>query len=724
MKFFFILFLVILYFSLKKSKKDASMDNRQDIRKYSDNLAEFQISTNFQNRIETKNKILGVWKKPNESIQIDIYKITKGFFYYGGQLNALNEYQTESSLVDDTLPIENALITYQDDSLSYWAKYSKLSAKGRGAYLTWLSSERNNPDTPIGYIFIYFYGIERRLLIDFNRGDVSDEECFSLYNEVLRLRDIYGKNNSFYSYATNLIEYFTIIAPHIISIDSSSIGGSYHSLLFRYCLATVVKKGEAISPELAFAWVEGSQDYHFRTPANRCQNEFKKLFIGRYIEKFGDGMKVKANKSKFDTYFQPASSSLLGFVSIRLDLPDPSMLKAPLKKLITIADLCTDELNAYSRYLGKQGTSKDDLFGLILLPNKLFSNLDSNSIFSEIKEWIQKSINEENGLITVKDFYSKINIPLPQNINKKESEFISNLAQKINFGIAPDLRYHNIKIKADGVIVFFNEEDIKYLEQSEIFTQTSIILRLGTIVINANNHTNEAEVSLLKKIIEQDTELSTVEKKSLNSYLLWLLNTPSTMNGLKVELTKLGMEEKKSISYVLINIALSDGIIHPSKSKLLEKLYTALGLDKSMVTQDIHILSSKRIIPYQNKKKEFLDEEMIKIHEEETKDAQSMLDEIFTDDEEDNHSIQSDTNLDKNKLDNKHQELYEVLVMKEEWSQEETHLLCSKYGLMINVAIETINEWAYRLVDAPVIEEDGDIFIDREIVEEILELKG
>ncbi|MFK5975178.1 MAG: TerB N-terminal domain-containing protein [Sulfurovum sp.] len=701
------------------------MNNNQDIGRYSDDLVEFQISTGFKNIVKTKNKMLGVWKKPKESVKIDIYTITKGFFYYGGQLNALNKYGTESSLVDDTLPIKSSFITYQDDSLGYWAKYSELSAKGRGAYLAWLSSERNNPDTPIGYIFIYFYGIERRLLIDFNRGDVSDEECYSLYVEVLRLLNIYGKNNSFYSYANNLIEYFTIIAPHIISIEHSSIGGSYYSLLFRYCLATVVKKGESIPPELALAWVEGYPEYNFRTPARRCQNEFKKLFMGRYMEKFGEGMKVKANKSKFDTHFQPASSSLLGFEAIKLDLPDPSVLIAPLKKLIIIADLCNDELNVYSRYIGKKGTSKNDLFGLILLPNKLFSNLDGNSIFSKIKEWIQKSINEDNGLITVKDFYSKINIPLPQSINKKEAKFISNLAQKINFGIAPNLRYHNIKIKVDGIIVFFNEEDVQYFEPSEIFTQTSIILRLGTMIISATNHITEDEISLLKKIIEQGTELSIIEKKSLNAYLLWLLNTPSTMNGLKAELSNLSMEEKKSISYILINIALLDGIIHPSKSKLIEKLYTVLGLDKSMVMKDIHILSSKRIIPHQNKKKGFLDEEMIKIHEEETKDAQSMLDEIFTDDdEEDNYSIQSDTNLDNNRLDNKHQELYEVLVMKDEWSQEEVHLLCSKYGLMVNVAIETINEWAYKLVDAPIIDEDGNIFIDREIVEEILELKG
>jgi uncharacterized tellurite resistance protein B-like protein len=763
MELFFILLLVILYFLLKKSSKDTSMDNNYDTKSNSDDLAEFKlsssenrklslnsskdylnqhtidtselfefkISTGLGNRVTTKNKTLGIWKKPKESVHIGVYKITGGFFYYGGQLNTLDKYGTESSLVDDTLPIENAPMTYSDDSLGYWAKYSELSAKGRGAYLEWLSSERNNPDTPIGYIFIYFYGIERRLLVDFNRGNVSDEECYSLYEEVLRLRNIYGENSSFYGYATNLIEYLSIIAPHIVSIDDSAIVDSYHSLLFRYRLATVVKAGEAISPTLALAWIEGYQEYNFRTPARRCKNEFEKLFIDRYIEKFGNGMKIKPNKTKFDTKFRPASSSLWGFEEIKLDLPDPSALNAPVKKLIVIADLCTDELNAYSRYLGKKGTSTDDLAGLLLLPNKLLNELDTNNTFIQIKEWIKKSIDEKNGLVTFKDFWSKTNMPLPKSINKKEAELISNLAQKTGFGLAPDTRYHNSKIIVEGVIVFFHEGHGKYFEPSEIFNQTSMILRLGTMVINADNHINEDEVALLKRIISQDSELSPVEKKSLNAYLLWLLNSPSNMSGLKIKLTKFGIEEKKSISHILINVALADGIIHPSESKLLEKLYTALGLDKSMVTSDIHMLSSKRIIPSQSKKKELLDEEMIKVHEQETKDAQSILGKIFADDEGNDDSkkdsiktLEANMDFDNNGLDNKHQELYNILITKEKWSQAEIQLLCSQYELMVNGAIETINEWAYELVDAPVLEEDEDIFIDSEIVEEISELKG
>jgi pyridoxal/pyridoxine/pyridoxamine kinase len=48
--------------------------------------------------------------------------------------------------------------------------------------------------------------------------------------------------------------------------------------------------------------------------------------------------------------------------------------------------------------------------------------------------------------------------------------------------------------------------------------------------------------------------------------------------------------------------------------------------------------------------------------------------------------------------------------------------MCSELKLMVDGAIETINDWSFDLVDAPVIDDDGEIYIDEEIVEEIREL--
>ncbi|MDX8404109.1 MAG: TerB N-terminal domain-containing protein, partial [Mariprofundaceae bacterium] len=130
-----------------------------------DDLASLTISYGYE-EAKSKNKTPGRWVNPGETIKIKDFTITKGNFYYGGKLKALDGYSSEAALVDDSLMFQKQIIEYEDDSLGYWPKFISLSSNARGAYLNWLASSRDNPSTPLGYVFIYFYGLERRILVD------------------------------------------------------------------------------------------------------------------------------------------------------------------------------------------------------------------------------------------------------------------------------------------------------------------------------------------------------------------------------------------------------------------------------------------------------------------------------------------------------------------------------------------------------------------------------
>ncbi|WP_212747495.1 hypothetical protein, partial [Pseudoalteromonas piscicida] len=82
----------------------------------------------------------------------------------------------------------------------------------------------------------------------------------------------------------------------------------------------------------------------------------------------------------------------------------------------------------------------------------------------------------------------------------------------------------------------------------------------------------------------------------------------------------------------MLSIALADGKIDASEIKQIEKLYTSLGLDKSLVTSDIHAFTySKQPISATSKEASIdkstfqLDEGILAIHESDTNDAKSML---------------------------------------------------------------------------------------------------
>lgn len=697
-----------------------------------DDLTTFKISYGLEEE-KSSNKTPGKWIKPGESVTIKEQTITGGNFYWGGKLNSLDGYGLEASLVDDSLKIENKPHSFEDDSLGYWPKFISLTPKGRGAFLSWLSGKRSDPMTPLGYVFIYFYGLERRIIVDSTKQMVADSEFKDLFDEILRLKNIYGRSHSLSNYSIRLLETMCLLRPHAVSHLDLEKKPQKDSLLFKYRLATAVNGKKPISAELALAWIRFYPDYNFKTPARRCGDEFSLMFTQLYSKKYGDGIVVKPNKTRLKIEYHPASPSLCGVFLPQQDLPDPSILKGPVDKLVVIADECTEKLDAYSRYLAKPGTSQEDIAAVLLLPDDL-NDWRETSGLGKFKTWAGDTVSTRNGLVDFKEFWIHTKLPLPSKINKKEAELIQNLAEKAGYGIAPDTRYHHAKTSTDGKLVLFPGGHGKYFKPSKIYRETGMMLRLGAMVATIDEHVDQTELKLLTQLIDQNTNLSPTEKQSLHAYLIWRINTPSNTAGLKAGLEKLGKKEKAAVSRILVGVAMADGKIEPEEVKQIERLYTMLGLDKALVTGDISRISSNRtgLQPLISQTETTsstpasfrLNESILSIYESETKDIQSMLGTIFMEDsptgEFEDPTAESIATEEETGIDKQHYALFESLTQKDKWTHEEVKALCHNSGLMVNGALETINDWSFDNADAAVLEEDGNtIYVDQEILEKL-----
>ena len=642
-----------------------------------------------------------------------------------------NRTETEASLVDDSLPIINKDQFFTDDSLDYWPKYIELSPAARGAYLSWLCSDRNHPETPIGYVFIYFYGLERRILVDGTQGKVDDSEYIFIFNELKRLRQVFNENYAFHNYASKLIDLMAYLNPNIIQLDYAEFSTKHDSILFKYHLAKQVHEGNPISPELALFWINHTDEYNLRTPAKRCSEEFKTLFKNKYLEVTnGSGMIVKANKTRLRLDYYPASSTLRGFQLDPLDLPDPSILKAPIKKLAMIADQCTDELEQYSRYLGRKDSSKEDLEALLLLPKSLLS-IQNPALLDNLKNWADTQIEQNQGLISFKDLWTFTAKTLPEKVNKKELDLLDNFLKISNLYYAPHLKIHKIKPNIDSYLVIShsgvdprNENSI-----SSNFSKLLLFIRLAVLIAQADTVLHEKERNLVNELIDQDEKLYENEKISLQSFFLWCMNSPNNTAGLKQQIETMNDSNKSHFRKILIQIALADGKIESAEIKQLEKIYTMLDLDKSLIPSDLHQYGTQKNINKTSNivtslKPSFtLDYQVLAQHESETKEVQSLLDSIFSGDsiEDEKPEVLVQEQVLQNGLDSQHSELFEMLIQKEKWLRDDIKEICAKLNLMVEGAIETINDWAYDLVDAPVLEDDGDIYIDQDVV---AELKG
>ena len=289
--------------------------------------------------------------------------------------------------------------------------------------------------------------------------------------------------------------------------------------------------------------------------------------------------------------------------------------------------------------------------------------------------------------------------------------------------MAPDTRFHNMKLSLDGKVIIFPHGHGQDFKPSKEFRTVGTILRLGAMVSQIDSDRSHSERFVLVGLIRDNRELSKIEKYSLLAFMHWCLITPQGTAGLKQQLFNVSDSIKTAISHILVTVAHSDGKIDPKEVKQLEKLYSMLGLDKKLVTTDLHVLAASTgpvtvglrdpDVSFTIPKKPIdkaapgfsLNEELIKIREEETRLVQGVLEGIFAEQPEDTTGVspaasdaaqvpaQADAMA---ALDKAHQSFFNRLVQQETWERSSLHEVCRELGLMVDGALEVLNEWAFE----------------------------
>ena len=686
----------------------------------------------------------GRWILPGNTVTVAGHVLSGGYFYFGGKLDSQDQFTTEAALIDESLEVAQAADTETDESLGYWPKYISLSPRCRGAYLHWLAGERNNPDTPIGYVFLYFYGLERRAAVDGKQADtVTNDEFEAIADEVRRLIGVYGSHSTFGRYAYRLLEWMKLMRPDQVQISDEEIAQWQLRQLFALNAGRRIIQGSPIPDRMALTWLSFT-DFTPRTAARRCQPQFQELFKIQYRQRFGDGLKVKPNKTMVNPHYRPASASISVQRLPNSDIPDPTVLTSVSKRLIALADECTDQLDSFSRYVGREGQSDSDIEGLLLLPDELIRH-QTPGVLVRFQSWADTIIEQKQGVANVADLWAQIRDEPVDKINKKELEIIRSLMAKIGCGFAPDPRYHDARPSPQGKIVVHRGRLDPDYAPTERFRELGVSLRLGAMVAAIDGEIHDNETVVLRRLIDQENDLMPAEKISLHAYLSWRLNTPVNAASLKTQIEKLSGSAKEAISRILIGVALADGRIDSHEIKQLEKLYTSLGLAKALVASDIHGLTTERSPSPTSSSTDSakapdkgqvrsgddtegfkIDDSVLALHEAETRDVQGMLGSIFATDEPEEEADQivtganSEQELAADELDSAHRKLYEQLIARQSWSRSEIEALCQELGLMVDGALEAINDWAFDQVDEPVLDDEGDVYVRHDVVTDIL----
>lgn len=120
-----------------------------------------------------------------------------------GGIGLKEEIPDDPSTIYSVLPVIDAKHSEDVLRLSYFPSYSNMEPEQRGKYLRWLCDVKDEID--VGYVFVYYYGLERHLLY----GDFD-----AAFDEVQLLRK-YHVNGSFQGYSASALVHSCLLRKRV-----------------------------------------------------------------------------------------------------------------------------------------------------------------------------------------------------------------------------------------------------------------------------------------------------------------------------------------------------------------------------------------------------------------------------------------------------------------------------------------------------------------------------
>ena len=668
------------------------------------------------------------------------------WIYRGQGLSAVNGDGEEPSLLNPTLPIDSSVVDCTQRRLEYWPTYASASPQARAAYQNWLRTGRKNPDADLGYVFLYLYGLERRILHDAVSSSAATREIPALQAELERLLEIYSNNRSFQIYAGSLLGLLQAKSaepelyrkpPPVPRRDGEL------PFLYRLTLAQCAADGHPLPPEWALSWVLADQRFPLRTPARRCPAEFRQLFFLQYRSAHGDGLVLPQNRTKLKLQRRPASPGFgykYGEDEIVLNLPDVAVLTGPIKALERIADQCCERLDSFSRAIRKDQSMAGTFDALGELPLVIWPEERRRSF-----EALRDSVISNAGPLAVS--FEKLRASLPEwrVVNKQKMLSLYSRLEELELGMEPDLRFAGDVPTQDSTVVLFGDTPAPRASSPEPgYLAAALALQLGAAVALADDDFSGAEMDLLTKHLLDATHLTEAARQRLNARLRLLLLVPPKVTGLKARIASLEAEQREVIGRFLASIAQADAVVSSHEVKALERTFRLLGLAPESVYSQIHAAATEPVtirgdsgaveghrIPRRpaTDTPEGIRLDLAKVArlQADSERVAVILGSIFSDGSEPSQIVSlEDPEPDEPEhatllgLAPEQSELLQALLGRTHWSRTELEELAADRGLMLDGAMEQLNDAAYEKFDKPILEGDDPVDVNQDLVREIL----
>lgn len=661
------------------------------------------------------------WYGSAEPIEIGGVRIASPMIYVG----PTRSYDTPRDRVDPTARVG---LTGEDQlgiALSYWPSYHALSPGGRRTYLNWLAGGRTTR-VGIGYVFIFFYGLERRLFVDNARAELD-----VIIAEVERLYAQYQDNNSFHGYAKRLLTAARLVrsaAAQAPELSPDLRAGDWEMpLSVRRYLGGKLATGEALQADDCLLWILGMPDTYLGATGRRCFPELTELWRHRFAQLYPEGIKVRAPKRPLSAQYRAASSEFQVNLSIG-DLPDIAALTQPVTRLRDLLLSWQSELDALSRLLLKRPDARDTLEGALCLPS---DTVDLR--FGERVGAVRAAMNRLLGdaqmssartrevlaLLEIEDGDDKLPVTLQRHI--------AGLLDRLGFAFEPDRRHTEASLNRDGTLVLFKGPTGAPAQTSATFIAARTLVEIALLAAASDGEVVPAELDQVATDLSALPELSIDELRRLSAHALWLSRDPPRLQAALKRLGALPAKATRAATQAAVSTVLADGRVLPVEVRFLEKLHKALGLPQDEAYAALHRGTGRADEPVTVAAAECaagvplppeadavvaFDATRLARIREETSQVSALLTSIFIEDPVDavpTRAVATSSSRFEG-LDARHADLLSAILTAGRLDQDAFAARARDLKLLPGGALETINEWAFEIFDEALIEEDDDIY--------------
>lgn len=699
------------------------------------------------------------WVSPGKNATVQGKTIPGGMVYVGNDLRGVRDYTgTDAALIEPTLEIDPGRLDISGVRMSYWPAYVDIDPGCRATYLEWLSSGRRNPKFNTGYVFLFFYGLERRVFFDTRFSEDAVREVPQILVEVQELLAVYGENRSFRGYAENFLDAARgrFNPDALLQKDADATHRTWEiPLSLKVQVGRRVAAGEPIEPALAFSWLKHAPYSSLRTPGRRCPKEFQHLFEKRYRERFGRGLILEPDGVPLMVTYQPASRSMPGPEPIPVaGLPEIAHRSRPLQQLRAIADECCNLLDSYSRHVGRTN-DRDSLEALALLPPELLGHHQTDALAQLVQSIETELAGDELAVMRLGSLLADRPTPSNKKVPKKQLRSLAQLLESLGFGIEPDVRFGAPRRGlADEVVVFRSPAGEPTLDP-DVLDGVRLLQKLAIHVARADGEVTQDEIDHLAVHMESALHLNIAETARLRAHRAWLARDNPSFHGVRKRAAALEDHQRQRIARFLTTLACADGDVDSREVEMLTKIYPMLGLESDLVHSHLHQLQvpqrADRDDPVTVRETQAqadgfaipqpetpagssppmvkeLDMDKVNATLRETEEVSKFLADIFSEEGAAQESPVHDgvrptpaPNPGLDGLGPHHTELLRKLATRPRWDRDELETLTDQLGLFPDAALDVINDFAFEQVGAPVIEGFDEIEVDQELCREVVQ---